>query len=45
MSTAPYQVWVFDCPACGGQTMIESGLDPEEREECADCGAVVEMER
>jgi len=42
MDAHPYQVYVFDCPYCGGQTML-GDADPGAFEECADCGAEVEM--
>jgi hypothetical protein len=38
----PYQVYVFDCPYCGGQALL-GDADPATFEECTDCGAEVEM--
>jgi len=42
MEAAPYQVYVFDCPSCGGQTMI-GDVDPSDAEDCDDCGESVRM--
>ncbi|WP_251153748.1 hypothetical protein [Cellulosimicrobium sp. Marseille-Q4280] len=36
----PYEIWVFDCPACTGQTEI-GDRDPAGVEECDDCHAKV----
>ena len=36
----PYTIWVFDCPACSGQTEI-GDRDPQPVEQCDDCGAKV----
>lgn len=41
-TATPYQVYVFDCQQCGGQTMI-GDQDPAPIEECADCGVEVVM--
>lgn len=38
----PYSVYVFDCPACDGQTML-GDADVSDTEECSDCGATVVM--
>lgn len=39
-----YEVYVFDCPACGGQTTL-GDVQPSKGEdvECADCGEVCEV--
>lgn len=42
LEATPYQVYVFDCPACGGQTML-GDADPSSEEECSDCGETVRM--
>ncbi|MBT2484823.1 MULTISPECIES: hypothetical protein [unclassified Microbacterium] len=43
-TATPYQVYVFDCPRCGGRTEI-GDQDPAAVEECADCGVDVVMGR
>lgn len=37
-----YQVYVFDCPHCSGQTMLGEDL-VDTTPECADCGARVAL--
>lgn len=41
-SAIPYTVWVFDCPLCGGQTMV-GDREPYSDEDCADCGESIRM--
>jgi hypothetical protein len=42
LEAEPYMVHVFDCPACGGQTML-GDADLNDTEECSDCNATVVM--
>lgn len=37
-----YSIYRFDCPDCGGTTDL-GDADPEEIEECLDCGARVRL--
>lgn len=39
---APYEIWVFDCPVCTGQTEV-GDRDPRDVEECDDCHAKVPL--
>jgi hypothetical protein len=43
LTAQPYTIYVFDCPYCGGRTEI-GDVEPDDSEECDDCGATVGMD-